>query len=144
MAGTDVAREAADIVLTDDDFATIGSAIEEGRRIFTNIRRFGQFLFSFHLAVVLVVTSGIAMGLASPIAGLMVLWNNLIIDVIPSFALALEPGRGDSMREPPRPKGECRRPHGPAALCSGPAPSVASSCRGHWSPPLALRPTSSP
>jgi P-type Ca2+ transporter type 2C len=106
MAGTDVAREAADIVLTDDDFATIGSAIEEGRRIFANIRRFGQFLFSFHLAVVLVVTSGIALGLASPIAGLMVLWNNLIIDVIPSFALALEPGRGDAMSDPPRPKGE--------------------------------------
>ncbi|HUG84783.1 MAG TPA: HAD-IC family P-type ATPase, partial [Euzebya sp.] len=106
VAGTDVAREAADIILTDDDFATIGTAIEEGRRIFANIRRFGQFLFSFHLAVVLVVTAGIAMGLASPIAGLMVLWNNLIIDVIPSFALALEPGRGDSMRDAPRPRGE--------------------------------------
>jgi P-type Ca2+ transporter type 2C len=106
LAGTDVAREAADIVLTTDDFATIEKAVEEGRRIFANIRRFGQFLFSFHLAVVLVVTAGIVLGLAPPLAGLMVLWNNLIIDVIPSFALALEPGKDDAMSQGPRPKGE--------------------------------------
>jgi P-type Ca2+ transporter type 2C len=106
MAGTDVAQEAADIVLTTDDFATIEKAVEEGRRIFANIRRFGQFLFSFHLAVVLVVTAGIVLGLAPPLAGLMVLWNNLIIDVIPSFALALEPGKDDAMAQGPRPKGE--------------------------------------
>jgi P-type Ca2+ transporter type 2C len=106
LAGTDVAREAADIVLTDDDFATIEKAVEEGRRIFANIRRFGQFLFSFHFAVVLVVTAGMVLGLAPPLAGLMVLWNNLIIDVIPSFALALEPGKDDAMAQGPRPKGE--------------------------------------
>jgi P-type Ca2+ transporter type 2C len=106
LAGTDVAREAADIVLTTDDFATIEKAVEEGRRIFANIRRFGQFLFSFHLAVVLVVTAGIVLGLAPPLAGLMVLWNNLIIDVIPSFALALEPGKDDAMSQGPRPKEE--------------------------------------
>ena len=104
--GTDVAREAADIVLTTDDFGTIAHAVEEGRRIFENIRRFGQFLFSWHLSVVLLVTVALALGLDAPLAGLMILWNNLIIDVIPSFALALEPGSDEAMNEPPRPKGE--------------------------------------
>ncbi|WP_428962171.1 cation-translocating P-type ATPase [Micromonospora fluostatini] len=104
--GTDVAREAADIVLTTDDFSTIERAIQEGRRIFANVRRFGQFLFSWHLSVVLVVTAALALGLDAPLVGLMILWNNLIIDVIPSFALALEPSSDEAMREPPRPKGE--------------------------------------
>lgn len=105
-SGTDVARDAADIVLTDDNFASVESAVAEGRRIFTNIRRFGQFLFSWHLAEVLVVTVAIVLGLPAPLAGLMILWNNLIIDVLPSFALALEPGREDVMRRPPRPPAE--------------------------------------
>ena len=104
--GTDVAREAADIVLTTDDFSTIEHAIREGRRIFENIRRFGQFLFSWHLSVVFVVVVAIALGLPAPLAGLMILWNNLIIDVIPSFALALEPSDDESMDTPPRPKTE--------------------------------------
>jgi P-type Ca2+ transporter type 2C len=104
--GTDVAREAADIVLTTDDFATIEHAIAEGRRIFENIRRFGQFLFSWHLSVVLLVVAAIVLGEPAPLAGLMILWNNLIIDVIPSFALALEPSSDDAMSDPPRPKGE--------------------------------------
>jgi P-type Ca2+ transporter type 2C len=104
--GTDVAREAADIVLTTDDFSTIEFAVQEGRRIFENIRRFGQYLFSWHLSVVLVVTVALALGRPAPLAGLMILWNNLIIDVIPSFALALEPSSDDAMARPPRPKGE--------------------------------------
>ncbi|MFB8123969.1 cation-translocating P-type ATPase [Streptomyces bacillaris] len=104
--GTDAAREAADIVLTTDDFGTIEHAVVEGRRVFDNIRRFGQYLFSWHLAVVLVVTASIALGSPAPLAGLMILWNNIIIDVIPSFALALEPSSDDAMRHPPRPKNE--------------------------------------
>lgn len=105
-AGTDVARDAADMVLTTDDFSTIEHAVREGRRIFENIRRFGQFLFSWHLALVFIVAAAVALGKAPPLTGLMILWNNLIIDVIPSFALALEPSREDVMRQPPRPKGE--------------------------------------
>jgi P-type Ca2+ transporter type 2C len=104
--GTDVAREAADMVLTTDDFGTIEHAIREGRRIFENIRRFAQFLFSWHLAVVLLITVSILAGAPAPLAGLMILWNNLIIDVIPSFALALEPSDDEAMDVPPRPKGE--------------------------------------
>jgi P-type Ca2+ transporter type 2C len=105
-SGTDVAREAADIVLMDDDFATIEAAVEEGRRIVANIRRFGQFLFSWHLGIVLLIATSLTAGFSAPLAGLMILWNNLVIDVIPSFALALEPGRDDAMRGRPRPKGE--------------------------------------
>lgn len=101
-SGTDVAKEAADIVLLDDEFATIETAVEEGRRIFANIRRFAQFLFSWHVAEVTVITVAVLAGLPAPLAGLMILWNNLVIDVIPSFALALEPSRGEVMKEKPR------------------------------------------
>ncbi|MFP4615847.1 MAG: cation-translocating P-type ATPase [Thiohalorhabdus sp.] len=101
-SGTDVARDAADIILLDDEYGTIEAAVEEGRRIFANIRRFGQFLFSWHVAEVGVITSSIAAGFAPPLTGLMILWNNLVIDVLPSFALALEPSRRDVMRQPPR------------------------------------------
>lgn len=101
-SGTDVAREAADIVLLDDEFDTIETAVQEGRRIFANIRRFGQFLFSWHVAEVAVITAALIFGFPPPLAGLMILWNNLVIDVLPSFALALEPSRDDVMREPPR------------------------------------------
>lgn len=101
-SGTDVAKEAADIILLDDSFDTIQTAVEQGRRIFTNIRRFAQFLFSWHVAEVGVISASVIVGFAPPLAGLMILWNNLVIDVLPSFALALEPGRDDVMQQPPR------------------------------------------
>jgi P-type Ca2+ transporter type 2C len=101
-SGTDAAKDAADIVLLDDRFETLEVAVEEGRRIFANIRRFGQFLFSWHVAEVLVITTAVLAGFPPPLAGLMILWNNLVIDVLPSFALALEPSRDDVMHEPPR------------------------------------------
>jgi Ca2+-transporting ATPase len=100
--GTDVAREAADIVLLDDRFDTIEVAVQEGRRIFDNIRRFAQFLFSWHVAEVAVIALSVLVGFPAPLAGLMILWNNLVIDVLPSFALALEPSRADAMDRPPR------------------------------------------
>ena len=125
-SGTDVAREAADIVLLDDEFDTIETAVQEGRRIFANIRRFGQFLFSWHVAEVAVITAALVFGFPPPLAGLMILWNNLVIDVLPSFALALEPSREDVMREPPRDpsepvidRGVIRRVLGQAALVGG-------------------------
>lgn len=104
--GTEVARQAADIVLTDDNFATITHAVAEGRRIFANVQRFGRFVFSWHLGVTLIVTVAMIAGTPAPLVGLMVLWNNLVIDVLPSFALALEPSADDTMRRPPRPVGE--------------------------------------
>jgi Ca2+-transporting ATPase len=101
-SGTDVAKDASDIVLLNDRFETIEAAVEEGRRVFSNIRRFGQFLFSWHVAEVAVITVAVIIGMPPPLAGLMILWNNLVIDVLPSFALALEPSRGEVMKEPPR------------------------------------------
>lgn len=101
-SGTDVAKDAGDVVLLDDHFETIEVAVEEGRRIFSNIRRFGQFLFSWHLAEVVVITVAVLVGFPVPLAGLMILWNNLVIDVLPSFALALEPSREEVMQQPPR------------------------------------------
>ncbi|MFW2513743.1 cation-translocating P-type ATPase [Demequina sp. SO4-13] len=101
-SGTDVAKDAADVVLLDDHFGTIELAVQEGRRIFANIRRFGQFLFSWHVSEVTVITVAVLAGWPAPLAGLMILWNNLVIDVIPSFALALEPSRSEVMKDPPR------------------------------------------
>jgi Ca2+-transporting ATPase len=101
-SGTDVAKQAADIVLLDDEFRSIETAVREGRRIFANIRRFAQFLFSWHVAEVTVITVALLAGFPAPLAGLMILWNNLVIDVIPSFALAMEPSRDDVLRQKPR------------------------------------------
>ena len=105
-SGTEVARQAADIVLTDDDVTTIAHAVAEGRRILANVRRFGRFIFAWHLGVTIIFTVAVVVGSAPPLAGLMILRNNLVIDVLPSFALALEPAGEDTMTDPPRPAGE--------------------------------------
>jgi Ca2+-transporting ATPase len=100
--GTDVAREAADVVLTDDRFETIGAAIEEGRVIFDNIRKFVFYLFSCNLAEVLVLMLALLVGLPLPLLPLQILWLNLVTDTFPAFALALEPAEPDVMQRPPR------------------------------------------
>ena len=99
--GTDVAKEAASVVLQDDRFETIAAAIEEGRVIFANIQKFVFYLFSCNLAEVLVLlVAGIA-GLPIPLLPLQILWLNLVTDTFPAFALALEPAELDVMRRPP-------------------------------------------
>jgi Ca2+-transporting ATPase len=99
--GTDVAKEAASVVLQDDRFATIAAAIEEGRVIFANIRKFVFYLFSCNLAEILVVlVAGIA-GLPIPLLPLQILWLNLVTDTFPALALALEPAESDVMLRPP-------------------------------------------
>jgi Ca2+-transporting ATPase len=100
--GTEVARDTATIVLTDDRFETIGAAIGEGRLVFENIRRFVFYLFSCNLAEVVVLLGTSAAGLPLPLAPIQVLWLNLVTDSVPALALALEPGRGDLMQRPPR------------------------------------------
>jgi P-type Ca2+ transporter type 2C len=104
--GTDVAREAADIVLTTDDFSTIEHAI---RRAVGSSRTSDASASSCSPGTSRSCSSSSPRSCSAcrrPLAGLMILWNNLIIDVIPSFALALEPSSDDAMSEPPRPKGE--------------------------------------
>jgi Ca2+-transporting ATPase len=102
IRGTDVAKEAAAIVLQDDRFETIAAAVEEGRVIFDNIRKFVFYLFSCNVAEVLVLlTAGLA-GLPLPLMPLQLLWLNMVTDTFPALALALEPGDHDVMRRPPR------------------------------------------
>jgi Ca2+-transporting ATPase len=101
-AGTEAAREAAAIVLTDDDFATIVAAVAEGRRIGDNIRKFVAFLLSANLGEVLVFTVAILAGLGAPLAVIQVLLVNLVTDGLPALALARDPASADTMTSPPR------------------------------------------
>jgi Ca2+-transporting ATPase len=100
--GTEVARDTATIILTDDRFDTIGTAIAEGRLVFENIRRFVFYLFSCNLAEIIVLLGTSAAGWPLPLAPIQVLWLNLVTDSVPALALAVEPARGDLMQQPPR------------------------------------------
>ena len=100
--GTDVAKEASDVVLSDDRFQTIGAAIEEGRVIYDNIRKFVFYLFSCNLAEVLVLLIAAIVGLPVPLTPLQLLWLNIVTDTFPALSLALEPAEPDIMRRPPR------------------------------------------
>jgi Ca2+-transporting ATPase len=101
-SGTEAAREAAAIVLTDDDFATIVAAVEEGRRIGDNIRKFVGFLLSANLGEVLVFAVAVAAGLGAPLAVIQVLMVNLVTDALPAVALARDPAGPETMTTPPR------------------------------------------
>jgi len=102
--GTDVARDAADIVLQDDWFPTIGAAIEEGRVIYDNIRKFVFYLFSCNLAEIFVLLVAGAFG-SAPLLPIQILWLNLVTDTFPALALAMEPAEPGVMARPPRPPG---------------------------------------
>jgi Ca2+-transporting ATPase len=100
--GTDVAKEAADIVLQDDRFETIAAAVEEGRVIYDNVRKFVFYLFSCNLAEILVMLVAGLANLPAPLRPLQILWINLVTDTLPALALAMEPGEPDVMRRAPR------------------------------------------
>jgi Ca2+-transporting ATPase len=100
--GTDLAKEAADLILEDDRFATIGVAVEQGRIIFDNIRKFVFYLFSCNLAEILVFLGAGLAGQTAPLLPLQILWLNLVTDTFPALALAVEPGDRGVMRQPPR------------------------------------------
>ncbi len=102
VRGTDVAKEASAVVLLDDRFATVGAAVEEGRVIFDNIRKFVFYLFSCNLAEILVLLVAGLVGLPLPLLPLQILWLNLVTDTFPALALALEPAEPNVMRRPPR------------------------------------------
>ncbi|HSU16083.1 cation-transporting P-type ATPase [Longimicrobium sp.] len=101
IRGTDVAKEAASVVLQDDRFATVAAAVEEGRVVYANIRRFVFYLFSCNVAEVLVLLLCGLAGLPAPLGPLPILWMNLVTDTFPALALAMEPADGDVMRHPP-------------------------------------------
>jgi Ca2+-transporting ATPase len=100
--GTDIAREAADIVLTDDNFATIVRAVQEGRVIYANLRKVIHFLFTCNLSEILAVFVGILLGFPAPLLPLQILWVNLVTDTLPAMALIRDPAEPDVMRRPPR------------------------------------------
>jgi Ca2+-transporting ATPase len=102
LRGSDMAKEAADLILEDDRFPTIGAAIEEGRVIFDNVRKFVFYLFSCNLAEILVLLGAGLVGSGVPLYPLQILWLNLITDTFPALALAVEPGEPGVMRQPPR------------------------------------------
>jgi P-type Ca2+ transporter type 2C len=102
LRGTEVAREAADIVLRDDAFGSIVAAIREGRVIFSNIRRFLIYLLSCNISEVMVVALAVVTGLPLPLLPLQILFLNLVTDVLPAFALATGEGEDDVLRQPPR------------------------------------------
>ena len=105
-AGTDVAREASDMVLSDDNFATIKAAIEEGRVVFNNIRKVTYFLLSTGVGLVLAILLALFFGWPLPFVAVQVLWINLITKGLQDVSLAFEPGEPGQLDMPPRPSGE--------------------------------------
>jgi Ca2+-transporting ATPase len=117
ITGTDVAKEAADVVLTDDNFASIVAAVEEGRAIFANIRKFLRFLLSSNIGEVLTMFVGVLLGrrlglpteagtVVLPLLATQILWINLVTDGAPALALGVDPADERLMQNPPRPAGE--------------------------------------
>ena len=122
MAGTDVARNAADMVLADDNFATIAGAIAQGRSIYENIRKSVLFLLSSNFGEIITMLAAVAMGLASPLKSSHILWINLITDSLPALALGMDGNDGEElMKQPPRKSTDTMFSHGglSCTLCFG-------------------------
>lgn len=102
ITGTDVSKEASDMILVDDNFATIVAATEEGRVVYDNIRRFIKYILGSNIGEVLTIAAAPLLGLGGvPLAPLQILWMNLVTDGLPALALALEPAEPNVMRRPP-------------------------------------------
>ena len=112
ITGTDVAKSSADVVLTDDNFASIEKAVEEGRSIYANIKKTVLFLLSSNIAEVLAMFIVICIGFPSPFIAIHLLWINLITDSLPAIALGMDPKDPNSMKEKPRDAKESLFAHG--------------------------------
>lgn len=106
ITGTDVAKGAADMVLTDDNYASIVSAVEQGRVIYSNIRKFVYYLLSCNTSEIMVIFLAILFGWPIPLTAIQLLWLNLVTDGAPALALGTEAGDPDIMKQPPRPPKE--------------------------------------
>ena len=100
LNGTDVAKNSADMILTDDNFATIVEAVEQGRGIFENIKKTVHFLLSSNIGEILTVLCAFLLKLPSPLLAIQLLWVNLVTDSLPALALGAEPARDDIMEKP--------------------------------------------
>jgi len=100
--GTEVSKEASDMVIIDDNFATIVSAVEEGRRIYDNIRKASSYLLSCNFAEVMTIFLGVMLGLPVPLLALQILWINLVTDEFPAIGLSVEPAHSELMERDPR------------------------------------------
>lgn len=106
ITGTDVAKDSADMILTDDNFATIVAAIEEGRTIYENIKKSIHYLLSCNIGEILVLLIATLAGMPMPLKPIHILWVNLVTDSLPALALGVEPADKDIMTKKPRPKNE--------------------------------------
>jgi Ca2+-transporting ATPase len=105
-AGTEVTKQAADMIITDDNFATIVAAVEEGRGIYANIRKTLQYLLAGNTGELLLMTVCVIIGLPTPLLPIHLLWINLVTDGLPALCLATDPIDPDIMKRPPRPRSE--------------------------------------
>jgi Ca2+-transporting ATPase len=107
ITGTEVSKEAADMVLLDDNFATIVNAVEQGRLVYANIRRFVKYILGSNVGELVTIAAAPLVGLVGvPLTPLQILWMNLVTDGVPALALALEPGEAGLMDRPPAEPGE--------------------------------------
>ncbi len=106
ITGTDVSKEASQMVLLDDNFATIVNAVEQGRVVYDNIRKFIRYTMTSNAGEICVMLFGPLFGMPLPLVPLQILWVNLVTDGLPGLALAVEPGERNTMRRPPRPPNE--------------------------------------
>ncbi|ANF36497.1 calcium-translocating P-type ATPase, SERCA-type [Bacillus velezensis] len=102
VTGTDVAKEASSLILVDDNFATIKSAIKEGRNIYENIRKFVRYLLASNVGEILVMLFAMLLALPLPLVPIQILWVNLVTDGLPAMALGMDQPEGDLMRRKPR------------------------------------------
>ena len=117
ITGTDVAKGASDMVLTDDNFSTIVAAVEEGRNIFANIKKVITFLLSCNAGEIVAVFGAVIAGLATPLQPIHILWVNLITDTFPALALGMDPGDPNALKRKPRKPNE-------SLFAGGTGPSV--------------------